>query len=85
MIGHTLKVGRIAFKDASLDLRGTPGSRASCGELGEFPVPSRQTFPMATAVRPARCTVIPPPGSGSLPKEFDVTLNPGRLSSILGP
>jgi len=77
--------GRIAFKDASLDLRGTPGSRASCGELGEFPVPSRQTFPMATAVRPARCTVIPPPGSGAPPKEFDVTLNPGRLSSILGP
>ncbi len=74
--------GRIAFKGAMLDLRGTPGTRASCGELGEFPVPSRQTFEMATAVRPARCTLIPSPGSGALPKEFDVTLSPGRLSSI---
>jgi serine/threonine-protein kinase len=77
--------GRILFKDASLDLRGTPGSRASCGELGEFPVPSRQKFPMTAAVRPARCTLIPPPDSGALPKEFDVNLSPGRLSSILGP
>jgi hypothetical protein len=77
--------GRIAFKDALLDLRGAPGSRASCGVLGEFPVPSRQTFPMTTAVRRARCTLIPPSESGALPKEFDVTLSPGRLSSILGP
>jgi serine/threonine-protein kinase len=77
--------GRIGFKDATLDLRGTPGSRASCGELGEFPVPSRQVLPMTAAVRPARCTLIPPLGSDALPKEFDVTLSPGRLSSILGP
>lgn len=77
--------GRIGFKDATLDLRGTPGSRASCGELGEFPVPSRQVLRMTAAVRPARCTLIPPVGSSSLPKEFDVTLSPGRLSSILGP
>jgi serine/threonine protein kinase len=77
--------GRIGFKDATLDLRGPPGSRASCGELGEFPVPSRQVLPMTAAVRPARCTLIPPLGSSALPKEFDVTLSPGRLSSILGP
>jgi eukaryotic-like serine/threonine-protein kinase len=77
--------GRIAFKDATLDLRGLPGTRASCGELGEFPVPSRQVFQMTAAVRPARCTLIPPLGSAALPKEFDVTLSPGRLSSILGP
>jgi hypothetical protein len=77
--------GRIGFKDATLDLRGTPGSRASCGVLGEFPVPSRQALPMTAAVRPARCTLIPPLGSDALPKEFDVTLSPGRLSSILGP
>jgi hypothetical protein len=40
---------------------------------------------MTAAVRPARCTLIPPLGSSALPKEFDVTLSPGRLSSILGP
>jgi tRNA A-37 threonylcarbamoyl transferase component Bud32 len=77
--------GRIGFKDATLDLRGQPGTRASCGELGEFPVPSRQVFEMTAATRLARCTLIPPLGSGALPKEFDVTLSPGRLSSILGP
>jgi serine/threonine protein kinase len=77
--------GRIEFKDATLDLRGVPGTRASCGELGEFPVPSRQVFQMTAAARPARCTLIPPLGSSALPKEFDVTLSPGQLSSILGP
>jgi eukaryotic-like serine/threonine-protein kinase len=77
--------GRIQFKDATLDLRGHPGTRASCGELGEFPVPSRQVFQMTAAAREARCTLIPPLGSAALPKEFDVTLSPGRLSSILGP
>ena len=41
--------GRIGFKAATLDLRGTPGTRASCGELGEFPVPSRQVLPMTAA------------------------------------
>jgi eukaryotic-like serine/threonine-protein kinase len=74
--------GRIAFKDAVLELRGTPGSRASCAELGEFPVPSRQTFAMSTAVQGARCTLIPPPGSGLAPKPFDVSLRPGRVSSV---
>jgi hypothetical protein len=74
--------GRIAFKDAMLELRGTPGSRASCGELGEFPVPSRQTFGMTTAMRRASCTLIPPPGSGLPLKPFDVTLSPGRVSSV---
>ena len=71
-----------AFKDAMLELRGTPGSRASCGELGEFPVPSRQTFGMTTAARRAGCTLIPPPGSGLPVKTFDVTLSPGRVSSV---
>jgi hypothetical protein len=31
--------GRIEFRPATLDLRGPPGSSASCGPLGEFPVP----------------------------------------------
>jgi eukaryotic-like serine/threonine-protein kinase len=74
--------GRIAFKAAVMDLRGTPGSRANCAELGEFPVPSRQTFGMTAASRRASCTLIPPPGSGLPLKPFDVTLSPGRVSSV---
>ena len=77
--------GRIAFRDAVLDLRGEPGSNARCGELGAFPVPSRQRIPMAVAVRSATCTLIPPKGSSLTPKEFDVTLSPGRVFNIPGP
>jgi hypothetical protein len=78
--------GRIGFKDAVLDLDGPVGARASCPALGgNFPVPSRQTFEMSAALRPAKCTLIPPPGSGAPVKEFDVTLSPGRVSSIPGP
>ena len=74
--------GRIGFKDAVLELHGKPGSRASCAELGEFVVPSHQTLSMTTAVRRATCTLIPPPGSGLPLKPFDVTLSPGRVSSV---
>jgi hypothetical protein len=74
--------GHIAFKNAVLELRGPPGSRASCAELGEFPVPSHQSLGMSTAVRRASCTIIPPPGSGLPLKPFDVTLSPGRVSSV---
>jgi hypothetical protein len=78
--------GRIGFKDAVLELDGPVGTRASCPTLGgTFPVPSRQTFQMSAALRPAKCTLIPPPGSGAQVKEFDVTLSPGRVSSIPGP
>jgi eukaryotic-like serine/threonine-protein kinase len=71
--------GRIAFKNAILELTGPPGSTASCGELGTFPVPSRQSLPMALAQRKAHCTVLPPPGSAVPPKGFDVTLSPGGV------
>jgi serine/threonine-protein kinase len=71
--------GRIPFKNALLELTGPPGSSASCGELGTFPVPSRQSFPMTIAQRRVRCTLLPPVGSPVLPKEFDVTLSPGRV------
>jgi hypothetical protein len=74
--------GRIAFKNAILDVRGPPGSRASCAELGEFPVPSHRTFGMNSASRRVSCTVIPPQGSGLPLKTFDVTLSPGRVSSV---
>jgi serine/threonine-protein kinase len=78
--------GKIAFKDAVLEISGAPGARASCPELGgTFPVPSRQTFAMGAASRSVTCTLIPPAGSGLPPKEFDVTLSPGRVSSIPGP
>jgi len=74
--------GHIAFKNAVLELRGTPGSRASCAELGEFPVPSHQSLKMTAARGGASCTIIPPPGSGLPLKTFDVTLSPGRVSSV---
>jgi serine/threonine-protein kinase len=71
--------GRIPFKNAVLELTGPPGTNASCGELGTFPVPSRQSFPMTNAQRRVRCTMLPPLGSPVPPKEFDVTLSPGRV------
>jgi serine/threonine-protein kinase len=76
--------GRIEFRPATLDLRGAPGTTASCGALGEFPVPSQHLIPMAEAVRRLSCQLLPPPGSVEPPKEFDVTLRPGRLSTNLG-
>jgi tRNA A-37 threonylcarbamoyl transferase component Bud32 len=76
--------GRIEFRPATLDLRGAPGTTASCGALGEFPVPSQHLIPMADAVRRVSCQLLPPPGSADPPKEFDVTLRPGRLSTNLG-
>jgi serine/threonine-protein kinase len=74
--------GRIAFKDAVVEFHGAPGSRASCAELGEFDVPSHHAFAMTTAVRRGSCTLIPPEGSGLPVKAFDVTLSPGRVSSV---
>jgi serine/threonine protein kinase len=77
--------GRIAFKNAVLELTGAPGSSARCGELGTFPVPSRQSLPMSGAQRRAHCTLLPPPGSAVAPKEFDVTLSPGEVFRFPGP
>jgi serine/threonine protein kinase len=74
--------GRIGFKDAALEFHGSPGSRASCAELGEFDVPSQHSFGMTSAVRRGSCTLIPPEGSGLPVKAFDVTLSPGRVSSV---
>ncbi len=74
--------GRITFRDAVLEFHGPPGSRASCAELGEFEVPSHQTIEMTSAVRRGSCTLVPPPGSGLPVKPFDVTLSPGRVSSV---
>jgi len=77
--------GRIAFKNAVLELAGTPGSTASCGELGTFPVPSRQSLPMLSAQRRAQCTLLPAPGSAMPPKGFDVTLSPGGVFRFPSP
>ena len=77
--------GTIEFKPALLDFQGLPGTTASCGELGSFNVPSQQKIRMATAALHAHCTLLSPPTSGQPPKEFDVTLSPGRLFAIPGP
>ena len=76
--------GRIEFRPATLDVRGPAGSVVSCGALGEFPVPSQRQVPLRDGPRRVRCQFIPPPGSTEPPKEFDVTLRPGRLSTNLG-
>ncbi len=76
--------GRIEFRPATLDLRGPAGSTASCGALGEFPVPSQHQIPLPDGPRRVRCQFLPPPGSTDPPKEFDVKLRPGRLSTNLG-
>jgi eukaryotic-like serine/threonine-protein kinase len=77
--------GSIEFKPALLDFQGLPGTTASCGELGSFNVPSQQKIRMATASLHTHCTLLSPPTSGQPPKEFDVTLSPGRLFAIPGP
>jgi tRNA A-37 threonylcarbamoyl transferase component Bud32 len=76
--------GTIEFKPALIDFQGLPGTTASCGELGSFNVPSQQKIRMSTASVHAHCTLLGPPDSGQPPKEFDVTLSPGRLFSIPG-
>jgi serine/threonine-protein kinase len=76
--------GTIEFKPALIDFQGAPGTTASCGELGSFNVPSQQKIRMATAALHAHCTLLSPPDSGLPPKEFDVTLSPGRLFSVPG-
>jgi hypothetical protein len=76
--------GTIEFKPALIDFHGAPGTTASCGELGSFSVPSQQKVRMATAALHAHCTLLSPPDSGQPPKEFDLTLSPGRLFSIPG-
>ncbi len=76
--------GTIEFKPAVIDFQGAAGETASCGELGSFNVPSQQKIRMATASLHAHCTLISPPTSGLPPKEFDLTLSPGRTFSIPG-
>jgi serine/threonine-protein kinase len=76
--------GTIEFKPAIIDFQGSPGTSASCGELGSFNVPSQQKIRMATASLHAHCTLLAPPTSGQPPKEFDLTLSPGRLFAIPG-
>jgi serine/threonine-protein kinase len=77
--------GTIEFKPALIEFQGMPGTTASCGELGSFNVPGQQKIRMTTAVLHASCKLISPPTSGLPPKEFDLTLSPGRLFTIPGP
>jgi hypothetical protein len=76
--------GTIEFKPAVIDFQGLAGTTASCGELGSFNVPSQPKIRMTTAAVHAHCTLLSPPTSGQPPKEFDVTLSPGRIFSIPG-
>lgn len=76
--------GRIPFRPATLDFRGDPGESASCGALGVFHVPGQTQIDMTAALQTVHCQLLPAPGSGDPPKEFDVTLRPGRLSTNLG-
>jgi len=77
--------GTIEFKPAVIEFQGMPGTTASCGELGSFNVPGQQKIRMATALLHAHCTLLSPPTSGLPPKEFDLTLSPGRLFTVPGP
>jgi hypothetical protein len=77
--------GTIEFKPALIDFQGSPGTTASCGELGSFSVPSQQKIRMAAATLRGHCTLLSPPTSGKPPKEFDLTLSPGRVFEIPGP
>jgi len=80
---HTVR-GRIAFRPATLDLSGPVGATASCGDLGQFTMAPQQ-IPMSSAYRTVFCQLMPPPGSAEPPKEFDVTLKAGQLSTNLDP
>jgi len=77
--------GTIEFKPAVIEFYGLPGTTASCGELGSFNVPGQQKIRMATASLHTHCTLLSPPTSGLPPKEFDLTLSPGRLFTVPGP
>jgi serine/threonine-protein kinase len=77
--------GTIEFKPALLEFQGLPGTTASCGALGSFNVPGQQKIRMASASLHTICTLLSPPASGIPPKEFDLTLSPGRLYTIPGP
>jgi serine/threonine-protein kinase len=77
--------GTIDFKPALIEFQGLPGTTASCGELGSFNVPGQQKIRMTTAILHAHCTLLSPPTSGLPPKEFDLTLSPGRLFTVPGP
>ena len=77
--------GTIEYKPALLEFQGLPGTTASCGQLGSFNVPGQQKIRMATASLRVQCTLLSPPTSGLPPKEFDLTLSPGRLFTIPGP
>ncbi|HYP87105.1 MAG TPA: serine/threonine-protein kinase [Polyangiaceae bacterium] len=70
--------GVIEWKPSTLEFRGGPLSSASCGEVATFSAPGSVVIPMQRASQRARCTVIPPEGSGESPKAFDVELSPGR-------
>ena len=77
--------GHIPFKPAILTLEAPPGAKASCGVAGQLLPGESRRIELDEASLALRCHVIPPPDSGTTPKEIDVALSPGRTFSIAWP
>ena len=76
-------VGEIPFRDAVLRFEAPVGYRASCGMLGTFSTSGEQRpVRMDAPTHPVKCSIEPPASSGQPPKVIDVTLHPGRTSTI---
>ncbi len=74
--------GVIRFRPAVLRLQGTDGSRASCGIGDVIVAGSERQIPMNRPSRVLSCTVFPPPNVPGEPRTVDVTLSPGRTSTL---
>lgn len=80
--GEQVVRGVIRFRAATLRLLGPDGGRASCG-IGDLIVAgSEREIPMNRPSRVLTCTVFPPPSMPGEPRTVDVTLSPGRTSTL---
>ncbi len=70
--------GTIEFKPALVEFQGLPGTTRQLRRTRSFNGPGQRKIPMATAALHAQCRLFSPPTSGLPPKEFDLTLSPGR-------
>lgn len=80
--GEQVVRGVIRFRPATLRLLGPDGGRASCG-IGDLIVAgSEREIPMNRPSRVLTCTVFPPSNMPGEPRTVDVTLSPGRTSTL---